>query len=464
MTENRVQRPSNTLPYDDAQSLQNFANLLTGHMAYYGYELIEMPIIEDADLFLTKAGDNVAERLFTFERNGHVLTLRPEFTAAAAHRYITGDQTGAARWQFKGAIFADYPDDKDRHSQRYSVGAELIGMAGAMAEAEIIAMAVRGIEQAGITDWQLVIGHVGLTRQLLARYGLDPRTQRHILSARNDLKRGDDDAKAALMARLDQYLWQTPQQADDDAITQTGTQSMLDVLLNTSRASATMGGRTRHDIARRLLRKRQQAAQKHQIDDALHFLQRWMAINAPVDAGIATIKQEIGDDQHGSVIFAEWLTMLDLLSAAGIDRQRIVIQPDLARTWDYYTGVVFDLRGADGVTLAGGGRYDELPRLIGAENDVPAVGFAYRMEAIIAGAGNLADDQPVHRLLYDDATGADAMRWAMALRGHGVHLILTPERDDSPFMRVDESGAIHHDGQTFTLTQIDTLAEILDGS
>lgn len=459
-----MQKPSKTFPYDDAQSLHNLANRLTGHMAYYGYELIEMPIIEDADLFLTKAGDEVAERLLTFERNGHVLTLRPEFTAAAAHRYITGEQTGAARWGFKGAIFADYPDDKDRHSQRYSVGAELIGMAGAMAEAEIITMAVRGVEQAGIADWQLVVGHVGLTRQLLARYGLDPRTQRHILSSRHELKHGGDDAQAALMARLDQYLWQTPQQADDDAISQTGTQSMLDVLLNTSRASATMGGRTRHDIARRLLRKRQQAAQKHQIDDALRFLGRWMAINASVQIGAAAIEAEIGDDAGGRAIFAEWLTMLDLLEAAGLDRQRIVIQPDLARTWDYYTGVVFDVRTANGVSLAGGGRYDELPRLIGAEDDIPAVGFAYQIEAIMANADDLADNSPVYRLLYDDATVAGAMRWATALRGRGVRLVLTPERDDAPLLHVDAAGAIHHNGKTFTLTQIDTLAEILDGS
>ncbi len=86
-------------------------NWLVGHlqlfMSSFGYEILETPILDSADLFLTRAGDQIISRLFTFERFGQQLALRPEFTAAAAHAYITSRRTTIARWQFAGAIFED---------------------------------------------------------------------------------------------------------------------------------------------------------------------------------------------------------------------------------------------------------------------------------------------------------------------------------------------------------------------
>ncbi len=49
--------------------------------ATYGYEKIETPIIQPADLFLTKAGDQIIHRLFTFERHG-----APACAAPGIHR------------------------------------------------------------------------------------------------------------------------------------------------------------------------------------------------------------------------------------------------------------------------------------------------------------------------------------------------------------------------------------------
>ena len=79
-------------------------------MRAYGYERIETPIIQPAELFLTKAGDQIINRLFTFERMGRQLALRPEFTALAAHTYVTRYPEAphpVVRWQFSGSIFEE---------------------------------------------------------------------------------------------------------------------------------------------------------------------------------------------------------------------------------------------------------------------------------------------------------------------------------------------------------------------
>src|SRR5690606_10670442 len=101
------------------------------------------------------------------ERHGQELALRPEFTATAAYDYVRQQHDGArtvARWQYSGPILLEENDRAGLDYPRYSVGAELIGLPGPLAEAEIMAMAVDGARAAGLTDVRLQIGHVGLMR------------------------------------------------------------------------------------------------------------------------------------------------------------------------------------------------------------------------------------------------------------------------------------------------------------
>ena len=119
-------------------------------MARYGYEKIETPIIQPAELFLTKAGDQIIHRLFTFERLGQAAGAPPGIHGAGrAILYVTqfpDDQQPVVRWQFGGAIFEDASSD----NQRFSIGAELIGLGGAAADAEIIALAANGAVERGL--------------------------------------------------------------------------------------------------------------------------------------------------------------------------------------------------------------------------------------------------------------------------------------------------------------------------
>src|SRR5688572_27496423 len=78
--------------YDRVPSEVNAASTVTTAlqqaMTRFGYALIETPIVEQTDLFLTKSGDEAINRLFNFEMYGRQLCLRPEFTASAARLYI----------------------------------------------------------------------------------------------------------------------------------------------------------------------------------------------------------------------------------------------------------------------------------------------------------------------------------------------------------------------------------------
>ncbi len=441
----------------DGQPIKQLAHALQEHMGHYGYELIETPIIENADLFLTKAGDKVAEKLFTFERHGQILALRPEFTAAAAHLYTLQHDKPVVRWQFSGAVFEDDPNTHNHEYQRYSVGAELIGMANQIADAEIISMAVHGLLKLDIRDWRLVIGHVGLTQRLLAKFELDPRTQHFLLSQRHLLK-GGSKGKMNVLAHLARYI---PSQTSNISDV-----SSLAMLVNTSR-SDTLGGRTHTDITQRIAKKRQQASQQGQINDALYFLQEWMNIEHPVDEAMPKIAEFVGDDPSAQQLFSEWQSLIGLLRASQIPMEQVYIQPDLARTWDYYTGVVFEIRANDATQLAGGGRYNELTRLIGDDTETPAVGFAYYADKLLE---RLSPSQPTTAptvYLLPENYPATASRWAYELRKRGVRVIIIEDAElvtrSVLFLWASQDDQIRLGKRDYTLDEIDLLVKTLYG-
>ncbi len=412
------------------QTLNLLASRLERFMTRYGYEKIDAPIIQPAELFLTKAGDQIIHRLFTFERLGHQLALRPEFTALAAHAYNTqfpAEQQPVVRWQFGGPVF----EETSGEYQRFSIGAELIGQGGAAADAEIIAMAVNGAAECGLDGWTVVIGHAQLMRLLLERFQLDDRTQRFLLHQLPALRQS---GKAYVLEQLDKLLLGKSGQDEVGAevVSELSTQQMLDVLLDATQRGGTMGGRTRHDIVRRLLHKRQRATEREQVVAALDFLEAWSAIAAPPDEAFAQIQAMIApEDAEARQVLDQWRAVVALLDAYGIPARCIQIQPALARTWDYYTGIVFEL-WSDGCHLGGGGRYDELTRLIGGHRDVPAVGFAYYVDQLLTVLPALESPSLAEIAIRGSlATYPAAIHWAEMLREAGWIVVLLEE--DTPF-------------------------------
>lgn len=450
-------------PNSGGRRLRRLSETLQQTMTRYGYELVETPIVQPAELFLTKAGDRLVTRLFTFERNGKQLALRPEFTATAAYDYVNRKHRNGtiARWQYNGPVFIDENGLSDLDTPQFSIGAELIGLPGPMAEAEIMAMAVDGLNAAGVQNWQLTIGHVGLMRRLLQRYHLDSRTQRILLSSLSELK---TQGKQVVLDRLS-HLMLKPESREEFALqtedvgAAVNTQQMLDALLDATQRNITMGGRSRHDIVRRLLQKRQRSASYDQIVAAVDFLATWGEIDLTPSEAFAAIETHIHDDAEALALLTDWKRVVALLEAAGIPTTSIRIQPDLARSWDYYTGIVFEIYADSGEHLAGGGRYDELTALVGGTGDVPAAGFVYYPVQIIQANGS-QPTAPAQAFVIAciQSQQPAALRWAQQLRSTGQIVILHDGNpSDSASATIEPDGSLRWHAQTYSIDRIDQL-------
>ena len=103
-----------------------------------GYNLVDTPILEDAELFVRKSGGELTRQMFTFtDLGGRRVTLRPEFTSSVIRYFIekSGDLSLPVRWQYSGPVFRYQPGNSVLYNQFNQAGAELIGAGGVDADA-----------------------------------------------------------------------------------------------------------------------------------------------------------------------------------------------------------------------------------------------------------------------------------------------------------------------------------------
>jgi histidyl-tRNA synthetase len=412
-------------------------------MSLYGYERLETPVLQNADLFLTRAGDQIITRLFTFEHNGASIALRPEFTSSAMHRYIGEGRHTPARWQFGGYVFE--AEDELANAQHFSLGAEAIGLPSGLADAEILALAVRGLRDSGMEEVTLHVGHVAFLRARLSRHVGDARLQRFLLNQAHALRLpGGEATVRAQMARL------LGREAQDGVLGASPSPSVIDALLRPLEQAQLMGGRSREDIQRRLLVKLERAEAAPAMDAGLAELQQMIALEGAYSDVLTTLRRQCADDATALTLLDSWGDILAQCVELGVPPDRIVLTPALSRNWDYYSGLVFELHSRDR-HVGGGGRYDDLARLLGADAPVPAVGFAYYVDEVLAALPDEAAGPRVWSLGTVTVNRAVA-RWLEVLRRGGIAVRVQSDPGD---LVVSEAGNLTVGGRSFTPDAVD---------
>jgi len=134
----------------------------------YGYERIDSPAFEDADIFIRTIGeetDIVEKEMYTFEdRGGNKLTLRPEGTAPVCRAYIEHglhNLPQPVKLYYITHIFRYERPQAGRYRQHYQFGCEAIGDADPALDAEVIDVAWRFFASLGLHQLSLQLNSVG---------------------------------------------------------------------------------------------------------------------------------------------------------------------------------------------------------------------------------------------------------------------------------------------------------------
>ncbi|MDP3794365.1 MAG: histidine--tRNA ligase [bacterium] len=157
----------------------------------YGFERIDVPLVEAAELFLRGVGaatDLVEKQMYSFKtRGGDELTLRPEMTASVARAYIEHGMHALPQpiklW-YQGPVFRHENPQFGRYRQHWQLGAETLGEDAAVLDAEVIQALYAIYTSMGLSDVMIQINSIG---DAVCRPGYRKALVNYYKSRREDL-------------------------------------------------------------------------------------------------------------------------------------------------------------------------------------------------------------------------------------------------------------------------------------
>jgi len=302
--------------YPDELALKNHIFATWRSVAVrYGFEEYDGPPLEPLELYTQKSGDEIVQQLYAFKDKGdREVALRPEMTPTLARMVAAHAQAlkKPIRWFSMPQLFRYERQQRGRLREHFQLNMDIIGEAGPLADAELIAAAIDIMRAFGFgpTDVQVRISDRRVLRALLLGRGI---TAAQLPAAFGVIDKGE----------------RVPREA-------------LEEMLQTA-GLGKAEGRAVLEIA------------------GLRGLDA-------VSAALAKVK---GGAEAGEPL----RTATEALTAMGLG-DFVQVDLTIVRGLAYYTGMVFELFDSAKKlrAICGGGRYDDLLKALGGP-DLPALGF-----------------------------------------------------------------------------------------
>ncbi|HKQ10444.1 MAG TPA: ATP phosphoribosyltransferase regulatory subunit [Rhizomicrobium sp.] len=362
------------------QALNAQAAALLGLFAARGYAREEPAVLQPAEIFLNRSGEEIRRRTFTLtDPSGRDLALRPDLTIPICREAVLSGRGFPARIAYNGLVFRHQPGEPNRPTQFFQAGVELLGMEDrAAGETEILSLTVEALRVCGLKDFSLRIGDLALFGALVDALALPPqwrlRLKRHFW-------------RAGYVESLLYWLGH-----GDGVARLPGSRAEIEALLD-ARADAPAAGRTREEIIARAMDRAAEAASLRLDGNLADAIAALLDISGPAEEALAKVRallKTIAIDLDPQLAAMD--ARLATLKSLGVDPARVQFTAHFGRNMEYYTGFVFELwaRDKEGpVQIAGGGRYDSMMEMLGSRTPVSAIGCALRTERVLAAVGGV---------------------------------------------------------------------------
>jgi ATP phosphoribosyltransferase regulatory subunit len=380
-------------PPANFEALEAQARTLLAVFIAAGHEAVAPPVIQPAGVFLDVVGEALRGRTYVFtDLDGAELCLRPDLTVPTCRLYLDRHATSGAEayYCYNGPAFRFQPAGADlAHPREFrQAGIESFGVPDREeAEARTLTLVLTALRQAGLRDWNLRIGDLGLFDAVLNAAEMPERWRRRLRHSfwragtfRSELKRlTTSPARSA--AAVPRALIEALDPSDS-----AGAESRVAEYLDKD-AIEVIGVRSVSEITEGLLAIVADAKAKPLAKATAAMIDAYLGVKAPAPEAPAKLRGLIGKAGPGVAAALEaFERRIAMLQESGVDTAQVPFAAEFGRNVAYYTGFVFEVMApllGPASPLAGGGRYDGLLKAVGAKRDVPAVGGAIHTERLL---------------------------------------------------------------------------------
>ncbi len=356
---------------ESAAARKEVLRIITGTFERFGFGPLETPAIEYAQTILGKYGPDADRLIYRFDQERgpeKELALRYDFTVPLA-RVVAMEpelQRGLFRRYQVGPIWRRDRPQANRYREFVQCDVDIIGVASAAADAEIVAVLLACLRNLGFATFRARVNNRKLLNGLAAAIGAGELAEEMMRSLDKLDKIGQDGVRAELSEK----------------------------------------GFSGEQIERLF----EVGGVQGSNDERLAAAEKLLAAPAAAE-GIAELRE-----------------MLECLAALGTPEQNVLVDFSLARGLDIYTGPVYEweVPGLESPSIAGGGRYDRLVGIF-CERDIPATGASFGLDRVanaMTELGILPHPSGGCQALvtvFDRTTRSASLAAAGALRREGVN-------------------------------------------
>ncbi|HET7615776.1 MAG TPA: ATP phosphoribosyltransferase regulatory subunit, partial [Bacillales bacterium] len=165
-----------TLP-DLFELKSEIRSVMEASVRHWGYRFMQTPTVEYHDTVGEASATSDRQLFKLLDQEGRTLVLRPDMTAPIARVAASSLKADPLpmRLAYAANVFRAQEQEGGRPAEFEQFGVELIGDGTISADGEVIALMIETLEQAGLGDFQVAVGHLGYVDALFTEILGNPK-------------------------------------------------------------------------------------------------------------------------------------------------------------------------------------------------------------------------------------------------------------------------------------------------
>jgi len=354
----------------------------------YGYRRIVTPTIERFKLFALKSGEEIRRTMYVFrDKGGREVALRPEFTPSVVRVYLRllRGEAKPIRLYYIGPVFRYDEPQRGRYREFNQAGVELLGAESLYHDIELLLILRDFYRRINLGSYVFKVNNIGVVKALARDARLEAEQEEKLLHL---LDKGlVNEARALLLERNAE------------------TAEILEKLASYRRVSPS------------------------ELDRAISAVRETAKASQSIERELEVVTQ-----------------LRDLLLDLGVTN--FYVDLAFARGIAYYTGPIFEVEVPSlGLSIAGGGRYDNLTCIYGGP-PLKMTGFAIGVERTLLALEGFQLEKKRKKVLVASVSEVESLRYGIKvaedLRARGavaqVEFVESPRRLSRVFEYASKKG------------------------